>query len=549
MPPTPRKGLWGVLVACFAALLFSPTSASAQELTVEEAKAYYIVEIAKHIIWPDESSFERFNVAVVSTERNIQLAFEALGSPQVRDKKFHFDYFSNSDFDPGIYSLIFVDERFRGLNATLFGTLPNTLFVVDGRVSREVQLVNIVESSGRVSIRLNRDNLTRLGFEPSISLLEFAGSREELTDELRESQARLSGVLAEVKGKEQRLSELNTQLNENATSLATEREALAESKRELDAALARLHALTDEISLAQGEIESYRIEIDAQQTLSDTKQRELVEKERLIEEKEQAITDLESDIVESRLILDQQLLEIDQQLSEIDRQRNMLASKNQTIVSQRESMLVISAGLMLFLALVFVLLRLNRLRTRANQELEKLNSQLYDLATIDSLSGLFNRRHFLESAQKGFSYQRRSRVDTTLLMLDIDHFKQINDNHGHAAGDKVIRAVGEILSQDLREHDIVGRLGGEEYGMMLVDCNQTQALEIGRRLCQDVATADIMHDSDPIKVTISIGVAQLSPEDSDIENALLEADRALYKAKKQGRNQVVEHSAAEDTDD
>lgn len=521
-----------VSIVCWLFALFAIAPVSAQELTFADAKARYLIEVCKHVDWPKDTQLDAYDVAVVTTDRATRRAFERLGSIEVKGKPVAFRFFANTEFDTSSYSLIYLGEKFRSANDALFGELANTLIVVDGDVDREQLMISLVESGGQVSIKLNRENLIRFGFAPSIALLDFAGTREDLTKELRQKQSRLRSVLDEVESKEQQLRDLDQQMESNSTNLLTAGEALAGSEKELALTRQRLASYTDEVARTEREVADFRVQLADQQALFESKRGELAFKQISIAEKVQVIADLEADIVDSRAVLEKQLLEIDQQ-------RSLLERKNETISAQREGMLFISAALLIFLVIAFFLMRLNKLRTRANLDLEKLNSQLYELATTDSLSGLFNRRQFMNSANDAFRYHKSVRAEMALLMMDIDNFKRVNDQYGHAAGDLVIKAVGDCLSRNLREFDLLGRVGGEEYAMMLVGCDKGQSVEIGNRLCRDVADLQIEHQGEKLGVKISIGVAQLALEDPDIERALSQSDKALYQAKARGRNQVV----------
>jgi diguanylate cyclase (GGDEF)-like protein len=124
------------------------------------------------------------------------------------------------------------------------------------------------------------------------------------------------------------------------------------------------------------------------------------------------------------------------------------------------------------------------------------------------------------------------------MMIDIDLFKNINDNFGHATGDRTIKLVAQVLSKQLRSNDIIGRVGGEEYAALLVDIDQHTAFKIAQRLCEQVAKQLRFIGKDEVEVTISIGMAQLKPANYSYEAALKAADIALYASKESGRNTV-----------
>ncbi|MDR3088573.1 MAG: diguanylate cyclase [Desulfobulbaceae bacterium] len=159
------------------------------------------------------------------------------------------------------------------------------------------------------------------------------------------------------------------------------------------------------------------------------------------------------------------------------------------------------------------------------------------MATTDALTGLYNRRHFFELAGKEFARFKRYGAPMSMFMLDIDHFKRINDTFGHAAGDQVLRRVAAILTETLRTNDISGRYGGEEFAVVLPDTPLVTAGNIAERLRQAITNATIESDKGAIRCTVSIGVSVAG--DAGLEAALAVADKCLYTAKENGRNRVV----------
>ena len=172
-------------------------------------------------------------------------------------------------------------------------------------------------------------------------------------------------------------------------------------------------------------------------------------------------------------------------------------------------------------------------------ERAQLFARVQELAIADDLTGVPNRRHFFDLAGRDLASAQRHGHPLFALMVDIDHFKQVNDSHGHAAGDEVIREVAQRLSAELRGTDIVGRYGGEEFALIL---NQTRPEDIGpaaERLRRAVADQPVPTRAGPLRVAVSIGVARLTSTDVDVSDVLARADRALYRAKRDGRNRVA----------
>lgn len=177
---------------------------------------------------------------------------------------------------------------------------------------------------------------------------------------------------------------------------------------------------------------------------------------------------------------------------------------------------------------------------RQTEELQKLHAELKELASHDGLTGLFNWRAFYEHAEQMLKTAHRREESTTLLMLDLDHFKQVNDRFGHAEGNRVLQAVASTLRAAARENDIVARHGGEEFVVAALGLTEGEGLVAAERLRAAIAAIENMKQP----VTTSIGVATLPPQThkqdaSRVLAALLDkADQALYAAKNHGRNQV-----------
>jgi diguanylate cyclase (GGDEF)-like protein len=166
----------------------------------------------------------------------------------------------------------------------------------------------------------------------------------------------------------------------------------------------------------------------------------------------------------------------------------------------------------------------------------RLFSEVQRLATTDGLTGIANRRHFTELATRQIAVAVRYARPLAAVMLDIDHFKKINDAYGHSTGDEVIKAVATVLKEGVRESDIVGRLGGEEFALILPETHG-EPVEITDRLRRAVAAATVTGPQTEVTVTISAGVAEMNADDT-LDSLLSRADAALYLAKAAGRNQV-----------
>ena len=167
------------------------------------------------------------------------------------------------------------------------------------------------------------------------------------------------------------------------------------------------------------------------------------------------------------------------------------------------------------------------------------------MARHDGLTGAYNREHFFVEAGRTLRRLHKTSVDACLVVLDLDHFKRINDTHGHAAGDHVLRSAATIIGGELRGTDLLGRLGGEEFGILISGCSCDQGLEVANRVRHALATTPVTLDSQvTVTISASLGLACASSSSYMLRELLIDADAALYRAKEGGRNQVVADTRA-----
>lgn len=179
------------------------------------------------------------------------------------------------------------------------------------------------------------------------------------------------------------------------------------------------------------------------------------------------------------------------------------------------------------------------IQTQLNEMVVEANSKLAHLATIDSLTDVYNRRHFMEIAERFLESRDFDSERTMVLMIDIDHFKQVNDRFGHDAGDETLGCVARILKNVLSEKDIIGRLGGEEFAIILRDVDYSAGAERAERIRREIQGLTLKSGGDSFGVTVSLGLARFTGPDLSLRQALKNADLALYMSKENGRNQMT----------
>ena len=177
--------------------------------------------------------------------------------------------------------------------------------------------------------------------------------------------------------------------------------------------------------------------------------------------------------------------------------------------------------------------------SQAHEALIEKNRELHLLSITDGLTNLFNRKHLMDIFDMEMARTRRYRIPFSVMIADIDHFKKINDTHGHLAGDAVLRRIADTLRHVVRECDHVGRYGGEEFLIILPSSNADGAMQMAQRIREQICQVRFYNDGNEISMTISVGVAQCTEGEDTVEAILSRADTALYQAKANGRNQVI----------
>lgn len=171
---------------------------------------------------------------------------------------------------------------------------------------------------------------------------------------------------------------------------------------------------------------------------------------------------------------------------------------------------------------------------------KQLENKLAQLSVTDELTGLFNRRYMTEILGESIELYRRYQRPCSLLSLDIDHFKQVNDTYGHLVGDKVLAKIGELMEGHLRTTDVVGRMGGEEFLILFPHTSGEKARQVAEFLRQTISQTEFLSEDDtPFRITISGGILEIAEDMASVEDLMNRTDRLLYEAKESGRNMVL----------
>lgn len=519
------KYLRYTLTILFIVLSFHLVAKDERAITLDEGKVHYILEIMKHITWPNDNQITEFKIVILSKDNNLLAAFNNRDNNRVRGKSIavqqveHFDNIAHN-----VDVIVISTSKLLDMSK-VNQNYSNTLIISDGYVDKQNLMVGLLTTKKEIKLTINRENIVNRGFDISNSLLDFAGTKDDLINQLADKDNDLSQLLYEVKSKEERLTQLNRSLERNKQHLQQVLLNLSKQNNQLLKAHRQLATVNEQLASLQASKEEIKAELTTHKNSLQAQQQLMTEKEVEHTLQQQKLTTLNQAIAANEKKLNQQIIKLEQQSDTID-------YKEKKINLQRTLLYISTAVALVILLLIFLVLRINIKRKQTNKK-------LYDLATTDGMTKLFNRRHFLAMAQRELNQLHRSKKIGVVLMIDIDHFKRINDSYGHAAGDQAIINIANILQDNLRDYDIVGRVGGEEFAMFLPNCEINIATQIAERIRTKAEDLTTVFQQASIKLTVSIGLTARLEEENSIDNMLQRADKALYQAKNSGRNTVV----------
>jgi len=516
-----------LLLACFEL----SAEKTLNTLTLDEAKAHYLLEIIKHV--NQKTDTDPIIIGLLGKNKTLHEEIQKkIVGITVKNKTLIVQDIPKQSNKKNYYSVVFVTDRKLNDMPAILNRFGSVLIVVDGRVNKESQLVNLVVRNGKIFIELNRENLVKYGFQISNKLLQFAGSKEDLAGQLNQQQVLLRKLIQDAEIKRQLLKNISQTLAKKNDALDQIKISLEEKNSLLFQNIAKLNENRKKLLAMQSQMDVERLKIEKNKHHMWQQDNQLKAKIAELSTKEQTLIELNKSIVNKKAILKKQN-------TELHNKSEIINQKAQTISDQRSLLFVAVSTIFIISIFVYLALRFGRMQKQTNKELNKLNEQLYEFATIDSMTKLHNRRHFIESAQRQIAQMQRTGVGGAMLMIDIDDFKKVNDNFGHAMGDEAIAQVALILKENLREYDLVGRVGGEEYAMLLSPCEFDKANQIAERLRKKAEELLISYQDQTITLTISIGLTMLKNEDDNIDKVIHRADLLLYKAKSAGKNRVV----------
>ena len=233
--------------------------------------------------------------------------------------------------------------------------------------------------------------------------------------------------------------------------------------------------------------------------------------------------------------------------------------KNIEIVNSRADMLYIVTFLISLAFITIIIFTINSIYSRElniiklNKTLEKkilrrtkelrdANKKLLEISILDYLTNIPNRRYLFETGSKYFHLAKREENSLSIICIDIDHFKKINDTYGHDIGDEILKLVAKTMGRFVRKSDIIARTGGEEFTILLNNVDASNAYIVAEKIRTTIEDLNYKNDNQVVKITISLGISQLKNDDINLNSIIKRADTALYQAKEQNRNKTIIYS-------
>lgn len=509
------------LISLFVTILI--TNAIAKDISADQVKVAYTYNFLKHTQWPDESKFSEYDLLVVSKNESLKNMFLMLSSRKLlNDKRIHITFYDGKTPPKGIEA-VYVDDENAALYEKFFYAyeFDNVLLISDDFKDRRKVLINLVQNGDMVTFEINKANILNRSLRISPDLVFLGGTEIDVAKLYKSSQD-------ELKEQKEAIATLNKKIVEKTGELTSKMEALERQKKALEDQKLKLETqnlqiITQQQTIAeqntstrslQQELESIRRNIERQKEQLATEERSIVEKEFILQQIINAHLDKQQEINRANT-------ELEMLNRQIKTQKEKLVYKEGVITNQREMI-----GILLIFGSIIIILALYVIRQ---------NRRLDELSQTDPLTGLFNRRAFLPKINDEIERFNRYGSPLSILLIDIDHFKTINDTLGHDKGDKVLKTVSALILSRVRKTDLSVRWGGEEFMILATGTGIENAIALAEDLRQSVESSDFDIDR---TITVSIGVA--SAQSSQTADELVKAaDIALYEAKESGRNRVV----------
>lgn len=497
------------------------TTLSAKEINSDQAKVAYVYNFLKHTTWPNEAKFDDYDLLVVSKNENLKNMFLMLSSRKLLENKKIRVSFYDGKFPKNIQA-VYVDKESVSMYEKFFQEYDSSgvLLISDDYKDKQKVMINLTQNGDIVAFEINKPNIINRSLRVSPDLILLGGSEIDVAKLYKSSQNELKEQKETIAELNKKIKERNNELAEKMAAIENQKAALLEQQAKIESQSAMITKQLQAISDQKNIIKAQQIEVDAIQKSIDIQKEKLLQGEKNIAEKEKILKQLLQSHQEKQQKITGAKEELESLNKEIEAQNKNLVQKEGTISIQR---IAIGAMLVLFGIIAFLV-----------RYVVKQNGLLNALSQTDPLTGLLNRRVMVEQMDQEVHKYNRYKTPFSILFIDVDYFKMINDTYGHDKGDRVLKLIGSLMNQHTRSTDVCVRWGGEEFMVLVVNTDLKNSLQLAEHFRAAIENYDFEIGR---KVTVSIGVSAIHKGQTK-EEVIKVADKALYTAKATGRNRI-----------
>lgn len=485
------------------------------EIKEEQVKVAYVYNFLKNISWQNEQKIDKYRLMIVSKNDTLNNMFLMLASrKQLKDKNLEVLIYDETKKYKNIQA-IYIDESFIEIYEKLFFEYDkeNTLFISDEYEDKKQVMINLLKNDTKINFEINKANILNRSLEISPNLILLGGTEIDVANLYKSSQYELKEQKDTINSLNQKIETKNLELTSKIKAIEEQKNMIANQTKNIKDYENKLNIQTKSLEEQKRQLNEIYKNIESQKEKLSNAILEVKDKENVVQELISLQQEKQQEFENAK-----QTLEFLN--SQIEEQKNNLLLKEVVIADQKN---IIATLVVLFM--IIVILGLNGIRQ---------NRLLKNLSQTDSLSSLYNRRFMLNKLEEEISKYKRYKVPFSILLIDIDFFKKINDSYGHDKGDFVIKQISNLMQNNIRNTDICARWGGEEFLILTPNSDLKAALTLANNLKELIEKTNF-----DIKdcVTVSIGISTFN-ENLNQENLLKLADDALYKAKEKGRNKI-----------
>ena len=485
------------------------------EVNEEQIKVAYTYNFMKNITWQNEAKLDKYRLLIISKNDTLKNMFSMLASrKQLKDKNLEILIYDEKKNYKNIQA-IYIDENFSEVYEKLFFEYEkeNTLFISDDYRDKKQVMINLIKNETKLSFEINKANILNRALEISPNLILLGGTEIDVAKLYKSSQDALKEQKETINSLNQKIEAKNLELNFKINSIEEQKVVINNQTKNIKSYEEKLNNQAKLLEEQKKQLNEIQTNIESEKNKLSNAIINVKDKEGIVE----TLINLQKD---KQLEFEKTKKDLEFLNSQIEEQKNNLLVKENIISDQKNIIFAL-----IILSVIIIVLGLNGLR---------LNRLLKDLSQTDALSGLYNRRYMNKKLEEEIMKYKRYKIPFSVLLLDIDYFKKINDTYGHDKGDLVIKTISSLMQKHIRNTDICARWGGEEFLILASNSDLEGATKLANNLKKLVESSEfeINHN-----ITVSIGVSSMNTH-LEQETLLKLVDNALYKAKEKGRNRV-----------